>query len=184
MMAFSGETAATKFDTKDGDALYRWAKRRAEYFAVANVSAARSVSQSGSSFASSGWVYNPYYSMFTYVPLSGMFYSPFGYAFWSPFTVYRAYYYGPSVFSRGGSTIPVTSTTPGQVSRGYHDRPEQKHGVPANGRIAERGFGSRRAQYRFDPRRSVATASGSGLEVPETRWPKRAQASDLLRAAE
>jgi hypothetical protein len=115
MMAFSGEMAIAKFDTKDGDALYRWAKRRAEYFAVANVSAARSVSQSGSSFASSGWVFNPYYSMFTYVPLNGMFYSPFGYAYWSPFTVYRAYYYGPSVFSRGGAPLPVSSTTPGRV---------------------------------------------------------------------
>ena len=35
MLSFSGEMATTKFDTKDGDALYRWAKRRAEYFAVA-----------------------------------------------------------------------------------------------------------------------------------------------------
>ncbi|MBI2679973.1 MAG: hypothetical protein HYX25_03070 [Candidatus Solibacter usitatus] len=118
MMAFSGEMAVNKFDTKDGDALYRWAKRRAEYFAVANVSAARSVSQSGSSFASSGWVYNPYFSMFTYVPLNGMFYSPFGFAYWSPFTVYRAYYYGPMAFSRGQSTMPATSTAPGRVATG------------------------------------------------------------------
>src|SRR5579862_341723 len=111
MMAFSGEMAVTKFDTKDGDALYRWAKRRAEYFAVANVSAARSVRDSGSSFASSGWVFNPYYSMYTYVPMNGMFYSPFGYAFWSPFSVYQAYYYGPSVFSRSGSVLPVSTGT-------------------------------------------------------------------------
>jgi len=118
MMAFSGEMAVSKFDTKDGDALYRWAKRRAEYFAVANVSAARSVRDAGSSFASNGWVFNPYYSMFTYVPTNGMFYSPFGYAFWSPFTVYQAYYYGPSVFSRNGSTVPVSSTIPGQPAKG------------------------------------------------------------------
>ncbi len=111
MMAFTGDMAVTKFDTKDGDALYRWAKRRAEYFAVANVSAARSVRDSGSSFASSGWVFNPYYSMYTYVPMNGMFYSPFGYAFWSPFSVYQAYYYGPSVFSRGGTGLPVSSGT-------------------------------------------------------------------------
>ena len=132
MMAFAGEMAATKFDTKDGDALYRWAKRRAEYFAVANVSAARSVRESGSSFASSGWVYNPYYSMFTYVPLSGMFYSPFGYAFWSPFTVYRAYYYGPSVFSRGGSSSPVASnTTPGRVPTANTGSPAAMRGTPS-----------------------------------------------------
>ena len=115
MMAFSGEMAVTKFDTKDGDALYRWAKRRAEYFAVANVSAARSVSSSGSSFASNSWVFNPYYSMYTYVPMNGMFYSPFGFAFWSPFTVYQAYY-NPSLFSRSGFS-PVLSTTPGQPAK-------------------------------------------------------------------
>ncbi len=119
-MAFSGEMAVTKFDTKDGDALYRWAKRRAEYFAVANVSAARSVRDSGSSFASSGWVFNPYYSMFTYVPMNGMFYSPFGFAFWSPFSVYQAYYYGPSVFSRRGYTLPASpgTSSPRLPSRG------------------------------------------------------------------
>ncbi len=158
MMAFSGEMAVAKFDTKDGDSLYRWAKRRAEYFAVANVSAARSVSQS-SSFASGGvpggWVYNPYFSMFTYVPMNGMFYSPFGYAYWSPFTVYRAYYYGPSVFSRGGSTVPVTSTNPGQVAKGASAG--HSGGAAASGRSAG-GLSSGAGQAQP----SVMRSAGSG----------------------
>jgi hypothetical protein len=117
MLPFNGDMAVTKFDTKDGDSLYRWAKRRSEYLAMANVSAARSVSNSMGSFqGSSGWVWNPYYSMFTFVPMSGMYYSPFGYAYWSPYTVYRAfYYYNPTVVPGGGGRMgavsPVTSSS-------------------------------------------------------------------------
>lgn len=80
-----------KFDDEDGDALHRWAQRRAGYLAMANVSAANSVRRSSYDWRSSGWLWNPYFGMLTYVPYRNSFYSPFGYQFWSPRQVYQVY---------------------------------------------------------------------------------------------
>jgi hypothetical protein len=95
------QLVATKFDkNEDADGLYRWAKRRAGYLAMANVSAARKVQQSSmlsGSWNQSGWLWNPYFGMFTYLPYSGYYNSPFGYRFFSPYTITRVYdrmYYG------------------------------------------------------------------------------------------
>lgn len=95
---------AQNFDKNSGDELYRWANRRASYVAQANVSSASSFSSGGYGYGGGGWGYggysntaflggwswNPMFGMFTVVPLSGMFFSPFGYPFWSPYTVYNA----------------------------------------------------------------------------------------------
>ena len=85
-----------RFDVNDSDAFYRWAARRAEYVAAANVISARvaSNSESGSGFAkgASGWSWNPYFGMYTFLPASGVYFSPFGAAFYSPGMV-NAYYY-------------------------------------------------------------------------------------------
>ncbi len=102
--------------------LMRWASRRSEYLAQANVSSARSASGlgylgTGSSYGSGygnmgmgSWAYNPWFGMFTYLPYgNGLFYSPFGYAYYSPTNVG---YYAP-VFRGGGSTgsaFPVSNT--------------------------------------------------------------------------
>ncbi len=39
------------------------------------------------------WNYNPWFGMFTYVPCSGTYFSPFGYGYFSPYAV--GYLYGP-----------------------------------------------------------------------------------------
>jgi hypothetical protein len=105
------------FDVKDTDAFMRWAARRSEYLAQANISSARTASNlgySGSSFNSGygygtsgmgygSWAYNPWYGMFTYMPYgNNLYYSPFGYPFYSPMNVG---YYMPSGYS--GSAYPV-----------------------------------------------------------------------------
>jgi hypothetical protein len=112
------------FDVKDTDAFMRWASRRSEYLAQANVSSARSASglgYSGSSYGSgygygSGmlgagggmWAFNPFYGMFTYMPYgNNMYYSPFGYPFYSPSNV--GYYVPTTGFS--GSAFPIGSST-------------------------------------------------------------------------
>ncbi len=109
------------FDTKDTDALYRWSQRRAENVAVANVSAARQSGNSFDSYAYSGypsmgygygaygmggyggygmggfggygagWMFNPYFGMYTFLPFYGTAWSPFGYAFYTPITVVPVY---------------------------------------------------------------------------------------------
>jgi hypothetical protein len=99
--------AITKFDKSVSDALNRWSSRRAEYISMANVSAARSLSTGGALYGnsfSSGWYFNPYFGMYTFVPgMNEGYYSPYGYRFFSPFDVYMAYlpYYYPS----GGGSV-------------------------------------------------------------------------------
>lgn len=82
--------ATSKFNAKIGDDFYRWAQRRASYISMANVSAAKTMKDSGSSYRSgfSNWYYNPFYGLYTFVPSSGRIYSPFGFYYWSPYTVY------------------------------------------------------------------------------------------------
>lgn len=87
-----GENITAKFDVKTTDALFRWANRRAEYIAMANVSTARLAQKDGYSGYSSGWYLNPYYGLYTYLPIGGgMYRSPFGYMYYSPSRVYRYY---------------------------------------------------------------------------------------------
>ncbi len=93
--------AASKFDAKQDDELYRWSSRRSGYLAMANLSAARSLDRWGTSWSRSGWLWNPYFGMFTFVPGYGAFSSPFGYSFWSPARVYMVYN-PPRVYSGGG----------------------------------------------------------------------------------
>jgi hypothetical protein len=95
MMPFTAALAKEHFDArKDGDELTRWSERRSGDLAVANVSAAKTLRDSGASWNQSGWYYNPFYSMYTYIPFNGMFMSPYGYGFFSPYSVYQAYYPG------------------------------------------------------------------------------------------
>ena len=100
---------ASKFDAKLGDELVRWSYRRAGYVAMANVSAAKSFRDNGYGYGGfsmlggglgSGWAFNPYYGMYTFVPGFGLASSPFGYSYWSPYSVGRFYAYAPYL---GGS---------------------------------------------------------------------------------
>ena len=58
-----------------------------------------------------GWGFNPLFGMYTYVPCSGMFMDPFGYPFYSPYTVgYALPYYGGGGSASG--LTPRSSRTP------------------------------------------------------------------------
>jgi hypothetical protein len=50
----------------------------------------------GMGMGMNGWAWNPLFGMFTYVPYDGMYMNPFGYSFFSPYTVGYALpaYYG------------------------------------------------------------------------------------------
>ena len=115
VLAFTAALAQEHFDNKNGDSLYRWSKVRSEYISVANVSAAKSAGSGyGSGYLSSGglgsWYYNSFYGMYTFLPYGGIAYSPFGYSYFSPSTVYQAYnVYGGS--SSAGSTASRTATS-------------------------------------------------------------------------
>ena len=89
--------ADTKFDAKETDPFYRWNARRAEYISEANIASARvesnSSAYSGSGYVGGGfgggalagaWNWNPYFGMFTFLPATGVYMSPFGATFYSP----------------------------------------------------------------------------------------------------
>jgi hypothetical protein len=53
------------------------------------------------------WAWNPWFGMFTYVPCSGTYFSPFGYGYFSPYAV--GYLYGPySPYAYGNGYTGMT----------------------------------------------------------------------------
>jgi hypothetical protein len=111
---------AESFDPKADDDLYCWSDRRSGYLAKANISSANSLNSSyggpgyggsgyvGSGYVGSGygwnaWQFNPMFGMYTFVPYDGFLFSPFGYGFWSPYTVWQAPNYNGAGYFGGGS---------------------------------------------------------------------------------
>ena len=98
-----------KFDknAENGDDLYRWSSLRSDYEAEANVNAARLVEANyvggwgpywgagfwGPGWGWGGWYWDPWFSAYTFMPVGGIFYSPFGWGFYSPGLAFRAPFY-------------------------------------------------------------------------------------------
>ncbi|MFM2124946.1 MAG: hypothetical protein RL328_1397 [Acidobacteriota bacterium] len=92
-----------KFDQAVTTALYRWGARRARYIAQANASAASSLLSNqamytllgayGPSYGYNGvWAWNPMFGMYTYLPIRGYGYSPFGgIVLYSPISYWQQY---------------------------------------------------------------------------------------------
>ena len=128
--ALNGVLMAENFDKKAADDLYLWSSQRSSYLAKASASSAMALRNS-SSGSYSPWQYNPMFGMFTFVPYGGIAYSPFGWGFWSPYSVLNYYpgyygygYGGGGTASRGTHTFTASSPaarlgggTP--ASRGY-----------------------------------------------------------------
>jgi hypothetical protein len=89
---------ADKFDKNQVDDLYRWSDLRSRYLSEASMASARTYVVNNYGWGGGGWYWNPYYSFYSWLPGDGMFYSPFGYGFYSPFAVYGGY---PLVINRG-----------------------------------------------------------------------------------
>ena len=127
-----GALTAQNFDRNDQDELYRWSDRRAGYIAQANVASASSAGGSGYGYGGLGysygglgynyggfgygygflgsWAFNPIFGLYTYLPYSGFGYSPFGYTFFSPYTVYYAPSYGGYSSGNRTPTSPLHQT--------------------------------------------------------------------------
>src|SRR5579859_3595763 len=85
-------TKTQKFDKKtieEGD-LYRWTSLRSSYLAEANTDAARTYMSGGAGWFGDGWYWDPWFDSFTFIPGDGIFYSPFGWGFYSPGFAYAA----------------------------------------------------------------------------------------------
>ena len=91
---------ARDFDKKaEQDEFYRWASLRSSYLAEANTNAARMYTQGGPGWYGDSWYWDPWYDAYTWIPGDGMFWSPFGWGFYSPWMVGYAPYFG---FGYGG----------------------------------------------------------------------------------
>jgi len=86
-----------KFDNNayEQSDLYRFSSLRSEYLAEANVNEARVYVAGGPGWFGPGWYWDPYFTAYTWIPGSGIFYSPFGWGFYSPLWVGYAPYYRP-----------------------------------------------------------------------------------------
>jgi len=117
MLEMTGELKIAHFDKdKSTDELYLWSRDRSQYLAMANVAAAQSVNNSGMNWGGgNSWAWNPFFGMYTFIPMAGTYYNPFGWAFYSPYSVYSylngfngGYYYPPYASGGGGG-----GSTPG-----------------------------------------------------------------------
>lgn len=139
MLEMSGELKTAHFDKdKSADELYLWSRNRSQYLAMANVSAAQSVNNSGMYWGSSNWAWNPFFGMYTFIPMSGAYYNPFGWGFYSPYSVssylYGLPYYGggyyPGYVSGGGGGSSTPGHKPGRIGHGPGPVPRSPGGLP------------------------------------------------------
>jgi FecR protein len=120
------------FDTKqyaDSD-LYRWSGLRSGYLAEAGADQARLYVNGGPGWVGTGWYWDPWFSSYTFIPGDGIFYSPFGWGFYSPYAVWGSpFFYGGYGFY-GGRYYP---------GRYYHHFGEM-HGPYGHGFEPHGGF--------------------------------------------
>jgi len=128
----NGVTLAQKFNPKVGDDFYSWNGMRSGYISSANISAANSLYTSGTRWQSNGWLWDPWYGAFTFMPAGGVFFNPFGWGFWSPAMVMYAPVpaYTGFVPGGGGRSGTIAGSNSGSGS-----------GSPAAGARTGGGFG-------------------------------------------
>ncbi len=120
---------ARGFDKKaQEDEFYRWASLRSSYLAEANVNAAQGYQRGGPSWYGEGWYWDPSFDAYTWIPGDGMFWSPFGWGFYSPWMVGYAPFYGYG-FGYGGFGYGGYH----HFGPGYHPPGRMAHGFAGRG---------------------------------------------------
>ena len=135
-LALNSDWKPVHFDTKAQAAqnsLYAWSNLRSEYEAEASMQSARTILAGGAPFwYGPGWYWTPFWDMYGFIPGDGIWYSPFGWPFYSPWVVgfYGGHYYGHGHGFLGH----------GYVSRGYVGRGRVAGGGHFGGGVARGGF--------------------------------------------
>lgn len=106
--------------------LYAWSNVRSEYEAEASMQSARTVFVGGGPYwYGPDWYWNPYWDMWGFIPADGIWFSPFGWPFYSPYVAYYAPGFGFGFGYRGF---------------GY---PGFGHGFVGHGHISSNAFAAR-----------------------------------------
>ena len=90
------EMQFAKLDKKDTDELDHWSRRRAEFLVAANSRLSpwlmTSLSDRYGYNQRGGWMFNPWFGCYTFVPFDGTFGSPYGYRYgmFLPIRIYRS----------------------------------------------------------------------------------------------
>ncbi len=143
--------------SKDRDDLDRWSRRRAEFLVAANERLSPwmmgSFSQMYPYRLRGGWLYNPYFNCYTFLPFDGIFGSPYGFSYGLFYPVRTRFYrYNPGWGSGPtyGSSTPtsrsvgvqqrrtVTSAPSAPAPRGDAGRSDQNSRAGAFGRMQRR----------------------------------------------
>jgi hypothetical protein len=136
-LAVNGNWKVEHFDTKaraSQDPLYAWSNLRSEYEAEASMQSARNIFVAGSPYwYGPGWYWNPYWSAYGFIPGDGIWYSPFGWPFYSPWVAY-GYGFGYGFGGYGHGFIGRAYLGHGHVAGSA---------VASSGRLAGGGFAGR-----------------------------------------
>ncbi|MBV9768573.1 MAG: FecR domain-containing protein [Bryobacterales bacterium] len=104
-ITLGGRSKPAHFDAKSQaaqDPLYAWSNLRSEYAAQASLQSARNIFVGGgASWYGPGWYWDPYWSMYGFIPGDGIWYSPFGWPFYSPWVAYSVPGFYGGFYGRG-----------------------------------------------------------------------------------
>jgi len=93
-------------DQATADPLYKWSSLRSQYLGQANLSLAEQYAGYGYPGFYPGWYWAGGPFGYTWLPGDGLFWSPFGYGFYSPFYIRGGgFIYGGRGFYRGGYAV-------------------------------------------------------------------------------
>jgi hypothetical protein len=110
---------------------------------------------------SSAWAYNMYYNMMTYMPCYGSLWSPYGYRFYSPSTIYRYNGFAPPIYGGGAGRTGTSASGSASLARPVASASNRSNS-PAGGLGTSRGaFSGNNGAGRVGGATS-SIASGSG----------------------
>src|SRR5882762_3402943 len=93
----NGDTGKLDENVYEQDDFYQWSSLRSEYLSEANADAGQSYTLGY--WPGTGWYWDPYFASYTFIPGDGVFYSPFGYGYYSPFVVFESpFFFGGGRF--------------------------------------------------------------------------------------
>jgi hypothetical protein len=119
VLANDPKLSPVSFDRKAKDELYAWSDVRSRYLADANASSAQYVYAGLGPYRGDGWYWNPYFTTWSWLPGNGLFYSPFGYPFYSlGYMPYYGGWYGGRSFYRGSGFAARGAVGSGHIAGG------------------------------------------------------------------